>query len=271
MEHRLRQRTCSRNIGPTCKKSAKRDRRRSSGDRRYGNTIGAHGPCVTGAGRSLVHAQPYRCKTGEVAWLGTGGRGLTGLDRHLWREWQFFCRAECIGNNHGPVLGKWTSWVGCVEYEGKEITSQSRSGWSSLASRKIVSKHSPRRVIALMGVGRECRFRGIDLHEEGQAVQTSSNDLVRLDCLGFAAGLSTHCADLAAPGSGRPVRPACAGNWNDAQGSVRGEGRRLEPGCRNSAANRCAYFEACEDDSGTVVSSRRSLRKPHSIARVRRQ
>ena len=101
--------------------------------------------------------------------------------------------------------------MGCVEYEGKEITSQSRSGWSSLASWKIVSKHSPRRVIALMGVGRECRFHGIDLHEEGQAVQTSSNDLVRLDCLGFPVSRSPACRRLTmitGRGRGADIRPS---------------------------------------------------------------
>jgi len=48
---------------------------------------------------------------------------------------------------------------------------------------KIVSKHSPGCVVALVGVGRECRFRGIEFHEEGESRLASGSDLSMVDYL----------------------------------------------------------------------------------------
>ena len=51
------------------------------------------------------------------------------------------------------------------------------------AYRKIVSKHFPGCVVALVGVGRECRFRGIEFREEGESRLASGNDLSMVDHL----------------------------------------------------------------------------------------
>lgn len=47
------------------------------------------------------------------------------------------------------------------------------------ADRKIVSKHCPQRVIALVGIGRECRLCRVKLLEERESLQASGHDPVR--------------------------------------------------------------------------------------------
>ena len=65
------------------------------------------------------------------------------------------------------------------------LSSRSTSGWSSLDGWKIVSKHSPGCVVALVGVGRECGLR-----EEGEAHLASSSDLSMVDHLRSADQLA---------------------------------------------------------------------------------
>ena len=71
----------------------------------------------------------------------------------------------------GRYLESGRSHEDCINYENIEFTSRSKSARSSLVSWRISVKYAPRRVFALVGSGQDCRFRGIKLSKEGEALQ----------------------------------------------------------------------------------------------------